>query len=93
MYRLFICFFFTLFSKNILAQSIDTSLQLQVVEVKASHLQSVQTGKKRTTFDAFQKLTVSTQNLGEALNLNTPIFIKNYGPGRLATTAIRGAQC
>ena len=92
MHRLFICFFFCLFSKNIIAQSIDTSLQLQVIEVKAPRLQSFQTGKKRTTFDTFQKLTTITQDLGEALNLNTPIFIKNYGPGRLATTAIRGAS-
>ncbi len=92
MSRLFICLFFILLSKNITAQPIDTTLQLQIVEVKAPRLQSFQTGKKRTTFDTFQKLTTSTQDLGEALNLHTPIFIKNYGPGRLATTAIRGAS-
>jgi len=55
-------------------------------------LQSFQTGKKRITFNTFQKLSTTAQNLGEALSLNTSIFIKNYGPGRLATTAIRGAS-
>ncbi|MFK7981794.1 MAG: TonB-dependent receptor plug domain-containing protein [Saprospiraceae bacterium] len=87
---IFISFF--LFFKIGYTQSIDTILQLQVIEVKAPRLQTFQTGKKRTTFDTFQKLTTVTQDLGAALNLNTPIFIKNYGPGRLATTAIRGAS-
>lgn len=92
MYRLFISLSIILFSKNINAQSIDTTLQFQTIEIKAPRLQSFQTGKKKTTFDSFQKLTVATQNLGEALSLHTPIFIKNYGPGRLSTTAIRGAS-
>ena len=92
MHRLFILLFFILFSKNINAQSIDTILKFQTIEIKAPRLQSFQTGKKKTTFDSFQKRTVATQNLGEALSLNTPIFIKNYGPGRLATTTIRGAS-
>ncbi len=92
MYRLFISLFILLFSKSINAQSIDTTLHFQTIEIKAPRLQSFQTGKKKTTFDSFQKRTAATQNLGEALSLNTPIFIKNYGPGRLATTAIRGAS-
>ena len=87
------CLFFISFcTHKLTAQSIDTTLQFQTIEIKAPRLQSFQVGKKKTTFDTFQKLTTTTQNLGEALTLHTPIFIKNYGPGRLATTSIRGAS-
>ena len=92
MYRLFISLFFVLLYQSIIAQSIDTTLKFQVVEITAPRLQSFQTGTKKTSFDDFQKLTTTTQNLGAALSLHSPIFIKNYGPGRLATTAIRGAS-
>ena len=74
------------------AQPIDTTLEFQPIEIIAPRLQSFQTGTKTTTFNDFQKLTISTQDLATALSFNTPIFIKNYGPGRLATTAIRGAS-
>ena len=84
---------FTLFLPILLfAQSIDTALQFQTIEISAPRLQSFQTGIKKTTLNTFQKLTTTSQNLGEALTLNTPIFIKNYGPGRLATSTIRGAS-
>ncbi len=74
------------------AQSIDTTLEIKTVEIIAPRLQSFQTGTKTTTFNNFQKLSTATQDLATALTFNTPIFIKNYGPGRLATTAIRGAS-
>ena len=92
MHRLLISFFFVFIYQIIVAQSIDTTLQFQTIEIKAPRLQSFQTGTKRTSLDAFQKLTTATQDLGTVLSLHTPIFIKNYGPGRLATTAIRGAS-
>ncbi len=74
------------------AQSIDTTLEIKTVEIIAPRLQSFQTGTKTSTFNDFQKLSTTTQDLATALTFNTPIFIKNYGPGRLATTAIRGAS-
>lgn len=92
MSRLYIYLTFFLFPLKIFTQSIDTTLQFQVLEIIAPRLQSFQTGKKKITFNTFQKLSVTTQNLGEALSLNTSIFIRNYGPGRLATTSIRGAS-
>jgi len=92
MYRLFTSLLFVLFYQSIIAQSIDTTLQFQAIEITAPRLNSFQTGTKKTKFNTFQKLTTTTQNLGTALSLHSPIFIKNYGPGRLATTAIRGAS-
>ena len=74
------------------AQSVDTSLQLQTVEIIAPRLESFPIGTKTTTLNDFQKLSIQTEDLATALSLNTPIFIKNYGPGRLATTSIRGAS-
>jgi len=81
-----------LFAQLGFAQSIDTTLQFQTVEINAPRQQSFKTGIKNTNLDAFQKLANATQDLATTLTLNTPIFIKNYGPGRLATTAIRGAS-
>lgn len=75
-----------------LARAQDTTIQFQIIEIKAPRLQTFKTGVKTQTFKEFQNLSSNTQDLGEVLALHTPIFIKDYGPGRLATTAIRGAS-
>lgn len=75
-----------------ISQPIDTTLQFQTIEITAPRLNAFRIGTKKTAFTNFQKITTTTQDLGTALSLNTPIFIKNYGPGRLATTSIRGAS-
>ena len=90
--RFIFIFLIFLFPQLGFAQSIDTTLQFQTVEINAPRQKSFKTGTKNTNFSTFQKLANTTQDLATALTLNTPIFIKNYGPGRLATTSIRGAS-
>ena len=90
-YFKFFCLIFLATLQSGYSQSVDTTLEFQTIEIVAPRLKSFQTGKKQTPFNSFQKLATATEDLATALSLNTPIFIKNYGPGRLATTAIRGA--
>lgn len=91
-YFYLVLFYLLLFSQLAFTQSIDTTFQLKTVEINAPRQKSFKTGIKNATFNNFQKLSTSTQDLATALTFHTPIFIKNYGPGRLATTSIRGAS-
>lgn len=49
-------------------------------------------GKKTTTIDSTTKQQFVFNSVGDILNLNTPVFIKNYGPGGLSTSAFRGGN-
>ncbi len=71
---------------------VDTTLYFQPIEIAAPRWSSFQTGTKKLHLDTFRRNTIVTQSLASTLSLNTPIFVKNYGPGRLATTSIRGAN-
>ncbi len=82
-------FLFVLISQFSFAQ--DT-VPLQSVEVIAKKIQLSQIGKKTEQIDSTIKEQFKLNSIADLLSLNTPIFIKNYGPGALATTAFRGGN-
>lgn len=68
------------------------TVALQNVEVIAKKRQLSQIGKKTEPIDSTIKEQFNFNSIADVLSLNTPIFIKNYGPGQLSTTAFRGGN-
>ncbi len=68
------------------------TVSLITVEVVTYKTELSQIGKKTEQVDSTIKEQFKSNSVGDVLNLNTPIFIKNYGPGQLATTAFRGGN-
>lgn len=85
---LLLAFFFPLM---LTAQQWDSLFQLSLIEVSDSRLQSFSPGSHITIIDSNLIQLSSNNNLAEVLSNNSQVYIKNYGPGRLATSAIRGA--
>lgn len=86
---------FLLFSTLcLLAQNppIDSSLYLNEITITASRSQNFSTGSQHLKIDSSQTTLLKNTNLAEVLSLQSSIFIKNYGPGRLATTSLRGGS-
>lgn len=77
------------FSDRSFAQ--DT-ISLTSVEVITKHVALSGIGKKREFLDSAMKQQFRFNSVADALNLNTPIFIKTYGPGGIATTSFRGGN-
>ncbi|MGZ4096022.1 MAG: TonB-dependent receptor plug domain-containing protein [Bacteroidia bacterium] len=74
-----------------LLKSQDTVALKEVdVTTQRSVLSSV--GKKTETIDSVTKQQFVFNSVGDILSLNTPVFIKNYGPGSLSTSAFRGGN-
>jgi vitamin B12 transporter len=79
------CFLFA----TVFAQ--DTVL-LKNVEISARKIELSQIGKKTMKIDSIVKEQFKYSSLADLLSYNSSIFIKNYGPGSIATTAFRGAN-
>ncbi len=73
------------------AQAQDT-VSLGSVEVTTQKSRLSQTGRKTETLDSTLKAQFRLNSVGEALSATTPMFIKSYGPGGIATTAFRGGN-
>ena len=80
-------FFFC--TNSLIAQ--DT-VSLKSVEVVAKKMDLSQIGKKTAKIDSTIKQQFKFSSIGDLLSFNTPIFIKNYGPGGLSTTSFRGGN-
>lgn len=70
---------------------VDTSKQLNVVEVSASRITIFADANKTETFDSTFLSRYSTSNLADLLTNESQLFIKSYGLGSLATTSFRGS--
>lgn len=70
---------------------VDTSKQLNVVEVSASRLTIFSNSNKTEHFDSTFLSRYSINNLADILANESQIFIKSYGLGSLATTSFRGS--
>lgn len=78
-----------LFAENISGQMIyDTLLlnELEIIAIKDDYSRTV----KKTTIDTLIKSDLSNLDLGELLAAYTPVYIKSYGRGSLATASFRG---
>lgn len=65
---------------------------LQDVEIISTKEELSQLGKKKEIIDSTIKEQFRFNSVGDVLSYNTPVYIKAYGPGALATTAFRGGN-
>lgn len=68
------------------------TVQLNGIEVRAQKANLAQIGKKFETIDSTLKEQFKFNSVADVLNFNSPIYVKSYGPGALATTAFRGGN-
>ena len=68
------------------------TVSLKGVEVIAKKMDLSQIGKKIEQLDSTIKQQFKFNSIADVLSLNSPIFIKNYGPGALSTSSFRGGN-
>jgi iron complex outermembrane receptor protein len=76
-------------NKNFAQQ--DT-LSLKVVEVTANKNNLTQFGKRTEVVDSLTREQFRFNTIADILSFNSQVFIKSYGPGAIATTALRGGN-
>lgn len=79
-------------STNFFYAQIKDTLQLSEVNISVVKLNTEATGKKVQTIDSLTRELFSNQTLADLIGLNSPVFIKNYGPGAISTTSFRGGN-
>ncbi len=70
---------------------VDT-IQLKEAQVTAPRLSQFSSGTKVQTLDSITLALYRCGDLGELLANESPVFVKSYGLGSLATTAFRGGS-
>lgn len=83
--------FLLLYTFTLHSQVADTT-HLDVITVKTTKFRFSSTGKKIQTIDSLTLELFKNQSLDVLLSNNTPVFVKNYGPGALQTTTFRGGN-
>lgn len=80
-------------STSITAQNKD-SLRVNLSEVTITSIKPKQFSpiKKTQIFDSITSRNFIQQNIADILSVNSPVFIKNYGPGNLSSAAFRGGN-
>lgn len=78
-----------LYSKRQYGQ--DT-IALKSIEIYASKIHVSQIGKKTEAIDSTIQQKFKLNSVAELLSLNSSVFIKSYGPGAIASTALRGGN-
>ena len=73
-----------------LAQN-DTTLNLNEVKITSTRLLFT-SGLRQYSFDSTLLVNYSHLSLSDLLNENSAISLKNYGPGELSTTSLRGGS-
>ena len=72
--------------------SLPINIQLSPVSILSQRLNYFSAGSKITNIDSSVLRQFQHQNLGDLLGNESPIFIKSYGLGSLATSSFRGAS-
>jgi len=88
-YGIMFCIFIFCQPQRLTAQ--DT-VPLQEVQISVDKFSISQLGKRSETIDSTIKAQFIFQSVSEILSFNSAVFIKNYGPGSIATTAFRGGN-
>jgi vitamin B12 transporter len=73
-------------------QQNDPVFQLPQVEINTSRIDDFSSGSKLQQLDSSQLALYATNNLADLLSNESPVFIKSYGLGSLATTSFRGGS-
>jgi iron complex outermembrane receptor protein len=86
LFLLFTCF-------ELSAQNrLDSTQHLPSVQISATRLQFSQWGMSIEKMDTLQSQVFGAASVADWLSNASQAFIKNYGPGRLATSAVRGSN-
>jgi len=72
------------------AQHLSDTVRIKAVEVYADKIIKEEAGKITTKIDSIAMIKALTSSLSELIAQNTPIFIKDYGRGAMATVSFRG---
>src|SRR5687768_7382051 len=83
--------YFTAFIGNVFSQ-LDSMQHLNEVEVFAQRINLTDIGKHTDRIDSQLMSVKHHENLSSLLSSNTPLFIRSYGSGTLATLGIRGGS-
>lgn len=81
-----------LFNAYVVGQVLEDTVRLNEVEVAAPRLVGVNVGAHVVVLDSATMARHANNDLGTLLTNESSVFIKNYGPGSLATTAFRGGS-
>lgn len=81
-----------LWTASAFSQTKDSTISLKEVEITGIQTKQFIAGKKIQQSDSLTKQNFSNSNLAELLAVNSPVFIKNYGPGNLSTSCFRGGN-
>lgn len=84
-------FLFIISLLDALSQTADSSIYILEIDVNAPRLEK-ESGFKKTVLDSALLSDNETNNLGELLSAHSPVYIKSYGQGALATASFRGAN-
>ena len=71
-------------------QPVSDTIRIKTIEVFADKIIKENAGKTATKIDSISMIKALTSNLSELISQNTPIFIKEYGRGAMATASFRG---
>lgn len=75
------------------AQVKDTSaIDLNEITISSVKSKQLNTIKKTRQLDSITKNEFNNLSLSEVLSVNTPVFIKNYGPANLSSASFRGGN-
>jgi vitamin B12 transporter len=72
--------------------ALDSVQMLPAVRVQGLPATRFATGTRRTTLDTLALRQAGAGTLADALSLRTPLYLKNYGPGQLASITLRGTS-
>lgn len=89
-YLLLVILLVNAFGNQLMAQK--DSIHLDPVTVYGYAPERFMSGLKVQKIDSVTMEQFRFRNITDLLSLNTPIIIKNYGPGQLATVAFRGTS-
>jgi iron complex outermembrane receptor protein len=81
---------FLLFPQLSYPQHLTDTLRIKTVEIFAKKIIKEEAGKTTTKIDSIAMMNALNANLSELISQNTPIFIKEYGRGAMATASFRG---
>ncbi len=82
-------FLFLVITIKTKSQFIYDTLQLNELEIISS-IDDINSTIKKTTIDSIARKELKLSNIGELLASYTPVFVKSYGKGSLATVSFRG---
>lgn len=87
--KLLLYFYLTVLSAPIMAQVNDTLGEVRII---AERFRQFNSGQKSSWIDSIALRSSGNNLLTDILQDGSPVFVKNYGPGNIATPSFRGTN-